>query len=103
MYNRPRGASIVSLESETDLCRTGFTVEVTVRFFGPAAEAAGCCDLRLSLPDGAVVEDAVAEARRRVGAIRGPLRFAVGTEYAESDRALRHGDEISIIPPVGGG
>lgn len=78
-------------------------MDVVVRFFGPAAEAAGCGGLRLSLPDGAVVEDAVAEARRRVGAIAGPLRYAVGTEYAESSRPLRDGDEISLIPPVGGG
>lgn len=78
-------------------------MEVTVRFFGPAAEAAGCCDLHLTLPDGAVVADAVAEARRRVGAISGPLRYAVGSEYAEAGRPLRHGDDVSLIPPVGGG
>ena len=74
-----------------------------MRFFGPAAEAAGCCDLRVTLPPGAVVADAVAAARRRVGAIDGPVRFAVGAEYADSDRTLRDGDEVSVIPPVGGG
>jgi MoaE-MoaD fusion protein len=31
------------------------------------------------------------------------LLYAVNREYAESDRELRDGDEVALIPPVSGG
>lgn len=75
-------------------------MRISVRFFGPAAEAAGRADLPLDLADGATVADAVASVGLR---IPGSWRAAVGTEYADPSRRLRDGDEVSLIPPVGGG
>lgn len=75
-------------------------MHISVRFFGPAAAAAGRADLPLELADGATVADAVASAGLSVPA---SWRAAVGTEYAEPSRRLRDGDEVSLIPPVGGG
>ena len=74
-------------------------MEVTVRFFGPAAEAAGRPSLSVQLPDSSTVADAIAAARIDS---RG-ARFAVGTEYVDASRTLRPGDVVSLIPPVGGG
>lgn len=74
-------------------------MEVTVRLFGPAAETAGHASVRVQIPDTATVADAVVAAR----VDSRNARFAVGTEYVAPTRRLRPGDEVSLIPPVGGG
>lgn len=71
-------------------------MQVTVRFFGPAADRP---TLTLHLDDRATVADAIAAAKIEIK----EARIAVGTEYAEPSRRLRPGDVLSLIPPVGGG
>ena len=82
-------------------------VQVTVRFFGPVAEAVGRSELVVRLPDRATVADALSAARREIPALevpmKGPFRVAVGTEYADEERSLSDQDEVCLIPPVGGG
>ena len=81
-------------------------MDISVRLFASLREHAGAGTLRLELPDGATVDDAIAGLRR------GPLSglpeaaqfvAAVGREYTKRDRVLREGDELALVPPVSGG
>jgi MoaE-MoaD fusion protein len=76
-------------------------MEVTVRLFAMLRERAGASELTLELPDGARVEDALAELSDLAAGL--PLVMAVNREYAESERVLDPGDELALIPPVSGG
>ena len=33
----------------------------------------------------------------------GPLRYAVGLAFVEAERPLKDGDEVALLPPLGGG
>lgn len=79
---------------------------VVVRLFGPAREAAGAGTVELRLPAGATAGDAVAALAAAHPAIESLLprsRVAVNLEYVDGETPLRPGDEIAILPPVGGG
>ncbi|HJU87503.1 MAG TPA: MoaD/ThiS family protein [Gemmatimonadota bacterium] len=79
---------------------------VVVRLFGPAREAAGAETVELALAPAATAGDAVAELAN-VNAALAPLlpraRVAVNLEYVDARTPLASGDEIAILPPVGGG
>jgi molybdopterin converting factor small subunit len=79
-------------------------MKVKVQLFGPLAEQAGRSSLEVTVSEGTVrsVVAAVAVAAPQLSVDR-TVRFAVGTEYAESDAPVREGDVVSLIPPVGGG
>ena len=67
---------------------------------------AGRSRVELELPEGARLEEALDRFYREhpeLAAHRRIARPAVGNEYAEGDRILREGDEVSLIPPVQGG
>jgi len=79
-------------------------MKVAVRLFGPLAERAGttAIDVAPAAPTvGAVVDAALAA----LPALRldASVRFALNTDYAPRDAAVREGDVVSLIPPVGGG
>jgi molybdopterin synthase catalytic subunit/molybdopterin converting factor small subunit len=81
-------------------------VDISVRLFASLREHAGAGSLKLELPDGATVDDAIADLRR--GALSGlpdgaQFVAAVGREYTERDRVLAEGDELALVPPVSGG
>lgn len=81
-------------------------MDISVRLFASLREHAGAGTLQLDLPDGATVDDAIADLRQ------GPLSglpeaaqfvAAVGREYTKRDRVLEQGDELALVPPVSGG
>jgi molybdopterin synthase catalytic subunit len=81
-------------------------VDISVRLFASLREHAGAGTVRLDLPEGATVDDAIADLR--TGALRGlpeaaPFVAAVGREYSKRDRVLEDGDELALVPPVSGG
>jgi molybdopterin synthase catalytic subunit len=76
-------------------------VQVTVRLFAMLRERAGAGSVDLELPDGARVEDALAELGSLAEGL--PLVMAVNREYAPEDQELAPGDELALIPPVSGG
>lgn len=79
---------------------------VVVRLFGPAREAAGAGTIELALPPGATASDAMrtlAAAHPGLEDLLPRSRVAVNLEYVEGSTRLRPGDEIAILPPVGGG
>src|SRR3954470_12235212 len=76
-------------------------VEVTVKLFAVLRERAGARELRLELPEGARVQDALdslADVARGV-----PVVMAVNREYADADVVLSADDELALVPPVSGG
>lgn len=80
-------------------------MQVALRLFASYADALGTRSMSVTLPDGAIVGDAVAYVRALPGAERLPPAplVAVNAEYAPLDRRLSAGDEVALIPPVAGG
>ena len=77
-----------------------------VRLFGPAREAAGGESVELTLLAGATAADALAALAAIHPALASLLprtRVAVNLEYVDARTPLAPGDEIAILPPVGGG
>jgi molybdopterin converting factor small subunit len=79
-------------------------MKVPVRLFGPLAELAGTPTLDVSpaAPTVGAVVDAVAAALPKLR-LDPSVRFALNTDYAPREAAVREGDVVSLIPPVGGG
>jgi molybdopterin synthase catalytic subunit/molybdopterin converting factor small subunit len=76
-------------------------VQVTVRLFAGLRQRAGTDALRLDLPDGARVGDALEEMRWLTNGM--PVVMAVNLEYAGPGAELHADDELALIPPVSGG
>jgi molybdopterin converting factor small subunit len=84
----------------------GDGTRLTVRLFGPAREAVGAATVGLALPAGATAADALAELARAHPAVAPLLprtRVAINLEYVDAGTRVAAGDEIAILPPVGGG
>lgn len=77
-------------------------MKVSVRLFGPLAEAAATSslDVDVDFPTVGAVVEAVGKTGLKIDA---SVRFALNTDYAKADAPLREGDVVSLIPPVGGG
>jgi molybdopterin synthase catalytic subunit len=73
-------------------------VTVTVRLFAGLRERAGWSEREIEAATVADVWPALA-----LGDEPGGLLYAVNKTYASADRALEHGDEVAVIPPVSGG
>jgi MoaE-MoaD fusion protein len=76
-------------------------VRVSVQLFAILRERAGRDRVEVELPEGATVEQLLAELAELIGAL--PVRVAVNREYADASEALGEGDELALIPPVSGG
>jgi molybdopterin synthase catalytic subunit len=80
-------------------------MNVRVRLFASAREAAGVGHLLLELPNGQAVRDAIAAITTlhpQVGDIR-QMVIAKNREYVGLEEPLADGDELALIPPVSGG
>jgi molybdopterin converting factor small subunit len=78
---------------------------ITTLLFASYADALGMESLQLTLPEGARVEDALAQIRALPGGDRLPPAplVAINLDYARTDSLLSAGDELAVIPPVAGG
>ncbi|HUP01888.1 MAG TPA: MoaD/ThiS family protein [Gemmatimonadota bacterium] len=77
-----------------------------VRLFGPAREAAGAPVLAVELDAPASASEVIAALGRACPALMPLLpssRVAVNRAYVEAETAVEPGDEVAILPPVGGG
>jgi molybdopterin converting factor small subunit len=72
-------------------------MKIVVQLFGPLAEQAGKTRLEV---EGATVGEAVAATGLKLDR---SVRFALNTDYVGPEAALKEGDVVSLIPPVGGG
>jgi molybdopterin converting factor small subunit len=78
--------------------------QVTVRFFGPAAEAAGCRTLVVEAEElGQALDEAVARCGPALGALLARSAVWRNGEPAEPTTRLAAGDELAVLPPVSGG
>lgn len=81
-------------------------MNVRLRYFAGAREATGLDAEELDLAEGASIEslrNALVARHPDLQEIVGSLRFAVGASFATRGQQLCEGDEIALIPPVGGG
>lgn len=80
--------------------------EVEVQLFASMREAIGRDRVRVTLDAGARAADlleALAREFPAVGAARRSLAVAVNHEVVGPGQPLAAGDEVALIPPVGGG
>jgi molybdopterin synthase catalytic subunit len=80
---------------------------VDVRLFAILRERAGRDSVRVALPAGATVDDALL-ALESVPGLEGliervPVRLAVNRDYADGATVLHEHDELALIPPLSGG
>jgi molybdopterin synthase catalytic subunit len=80
------------------------SVDLEVLLFAGLREALGRDRLRVSLPEGARVRDLLDRLGRENAALA-TRRFAVAVNLhvATPDHLLEGGDEVALLPPVGGG
>ncbi|HEX4417183.1 MAG TPA: molybdopterin converting factor subunit 1 [Kofleriaceae bacterium] len=81
-------------------------MEIRVLYFAVFREKIGRDDDRLTLADGARVDDAIAALAARhpsIARLRGKFRVAVNQDFTGDDQVLADGDELALIPPVAGG
>jgi molybdopterin synthase catalytic subunit len=86
--------------------QAGGRMRIRVRLFAIQRELAGAREVRIELPEGAVVEDAWSAVASRFPVLapgRPSVRFARNGDYADASTALADGDEVAFIPPVSGG
>ena len=80
--------------------------EVEVQLFASVREAIGRDRVRIALDAGARAADvleALAREYPAVGAARRSLAVAVNQEVVRPEHGVAPGDEVALIPPVGGG
>ena len=81
-------------------------MELTVHLFGPAREAAGTgrATVEVELPaTAAAVIAALSSGYPDLAALLPRSRVAVNHAYVEAGARIATGDEVAVIPPVGGG
>jgi len=82
-------------------------INVTILFFGAAAELAGKRNEEFVFPTGTntrtAFENILAAYPRLAEKFTGSLLFAINQEYASGHEILNKGDELAFIPPVSGG
>lgn len=79
---------------------------VVVRLFGPAREIVGAGSIELPLPRGGTAAAILTALEADHPGLAGLLprsRVAVDLEYVDRETPLAPGNEIAILPPVGGG
>lgn len=79
---------------------------VAVRLFGPAREAVGSDRTTVDAGPRPTAGDVVAALARRhpdLAELLPRSRVAVNLAYVDAGTPLAPGDEVAILPPVGGG
>ncbi len=81
-------------------------MNVRIRLFAAARQAAGCDSLDIELPDQADVAQLRRELSRQLPEIAELIAratFALGTEYATDTAKIAPDADVALIPPVSGG
>lgn len=84
----------------------GSEIEVGVKLFASLREAVGREQVAIRVPAGATARDlldALCARYPAVAAQRRALAVAVNMELCRGERVLQAGDEVALLPPVGGG
>ena len=81
-------------------------MKVGVLFFGVLKDVVGRSSETVDLPQGARVRELLSHYSREApqfDAMVPSLAISVNQEYSGTDRVLRDGDEVGLLPPVSGG
>jgi molybdopterin synthase catalytic subunit len=81
-------------------------IPLSVRLFAILREHAGRDRLELEVPDGTTagsLKTLVREAVPALGPYLEATRVAVNLTFAAADQPIAVGDDVALIPPVGGG
>lgn len=81
-------------------------MHITVKLFALMREKAGTDTVRLDVPDGASVEQAIQVLQTSYPVLTPYLattRFSLSTDFVDAETRLTEGDEVALIPPVSGG
>ncbi len=79
-------------------------MRIRIKAFAAIREVLGRSDLELQVPDGSRVQDVFERLATEHPALREiPCGFGVALDYVAGDHALAEGDELALLPPVGGG
>lgn len=80
-------------------------MKLNILTFGIAREICGGASFQLETPEQTTAGELRQLLTQKYPRLAGLASFllAVNEEFAESDTAILHGDEIAIIPPVSGG
>jgi len=81
-------------------------MKIRVLFFGALKDLIGRPDEKIDLPEGAQVRELLlnyAGSAPRFAALMPSLAISVNQEYSGTERTLREGDEVGLLPPVSGG
>ena len=81
-------------------------MQITVKLFGAAREAAGAKELSLALPENTRVGDVWAQLVAEYPALEpfeSRLAVSVNLEISSLDARLEDADEVAFLPPVSGG
>lgn len=81
-------------------------MQIRLRYFASLREIVGTNEEILTIAESATVAEVRALLLERYPSLENALRRAVSAvnrQYVSSERALKEGDEVVFIPPVGGG
>jgi MoaE-MoaD fusion protein len=81
-------------------------MKIGVLFFGVLKEVVGRSAETVDLPEGARVQELLSHFGRQIPrfeAMLPSLAVSVNQEYSGTNRVLRDGDEVGLLPPVSGG
>jgi molybdopterin converting factor small subunit len=79
---------------------------VSVTFYSYFKELTGVPQTQEELPEDSTLgelHERLVQRFPRLGEMRKSTLIAVGVEYQSSTHVLKHGDEVSLFPPVQGG
>ena len=85
---------------------TARSVTVQVLAFARLRELLGFGERSVVLAEGSTLEDvwsALVATAPQLAALRSSTRFACNGVLAEATTVVREGDELALLPPVGGG
>lgn len=81
-------------------------MKVQVKLFAGVRQAAGCGEVELDVPDGALIADVRTALGNRIPAAQRLVEramFAAGHEYVTDQTRVDPSVELACIPPVSGG
>jgi molybdopterin converting factor subunit 1 len=84
----------------------GEAMHIQVKVFAAPREALGQGELVAELASGATVQDLIDHLQASYPVLRAYTRFlsvAVNRSYVGMQTELQNGDEVALLPPVGGG
>ena len=77
-------------------------MQISVLFFGPLSELCGCH--RIQVTTGGTVHLLLEELELRFPALKGmPFKVSLNSELSTTDKELKQGDEVALLPPFAGG